>query len=464
MQTASLFDALARQGRLVRKELTEILRDRRTIVTLVLMPILVYPLIGVGFVQFFRAVAPTTDPQYMIGFDDVGARAVFMQVFEAVGPDAKESTAPAGKSPKIDTMVVPSIDQALRDGVIDVGLTLDADRVEGARAEDRPRALMFEATYLSRSASAPATSLWVERLLQRANARLLDHLLRTSDPPPGPRLSLRRNVLASPEGDGMITLSSVIPFILILMTITGAVYPAIDLTAGERERGTLEILVAAPVPRLHLLIAKYAAVVFVAILTAFMNLAAMTVTVYVNPLGQTLLGGVGLTPLLLAQLLALLLLFASFFAAVLLTITSFARSFKEAQAYLIPIMLMSLAPGAIGLVPGLALTPGLAVTPLVNIVLLGRDLIDGNVNLAMTVLAITATFVYAMAALGLAARVFGAEAVFPDAVRGADFAVPPNNALATVIRLEAASRAVPLHVPLHVLLHVLLHVPLRLPR
>jgi sodium transport system permease protein len=60
--------------------------------------------------------------------------------------------------------------------------------------------------------------------------------------------------------EAAVSLTTLIPLILILMTITGAVYPAIDLTAGERERGTLETLMAAPVPRLGLLAAKYVAV------------------------------------------------------------------------------------------------------------------------------------------------------------------------------------------------------------
>ena len=71
------------------------------------------------------------------------------------------------------------------------------------------------------------------------------------------------------------SLLTFIPLILVLMTITGAVYPAIDLTAGERERGTMEILVAAPVPRISILFGKFVAVLTVAMLTAMMNLLAM---------------------------------------------------------------------------------------------------------------------------------------------------------------------------------------------
>ena len=75
------------------------------------------------------------------------------------------------------------------------------------------------------------------------------------------------------------SLATLVPLVLILMTITGAVYPAIDLTAGERERGTLETLIAAPISRMALLFAKYVAVLTVAVLTALVNLVAMTVTI-----------------------------------------------------------------------------------------------------------------------------------------------------------------------------------------
>ena len=134
------------------------------------------------------------------------------------------------------------------------------------------------------------------------------------------------------------------PLILILMTITGAVYPAIDLTAGERERGTLEILVAAPVPRLGAARGEVrrggdrgrAD-------RPGQPAAAMTLTLWTSGLGQATARRNGSRRWLLPQVFGLLLLlFAAFFSAVLLALTSFARSFKEAQAYLIPLMLVSL--------------------------------------------------------------------------------------------------------------------------
>jgi sodium transport system permease protein len=224
-------------------------------------------------------------------------------------------------------------------------------------------------------------------------------------------LSPKLVVMEKTGPDGFISMAALVPLILILMTITGAVYPAIDLTAGERERGTLEILVAAPVPRFELLTAKYLSVLAVSVLTALVNLVCMAITLSWSGMAATLFGAEGVSLGLLVQVLALLLLFAGFFSAVLLCLTSFARSFKEAQAYLIPLMLASLAPGVMAMLPGLKLEGVLTVLPLVNIVLMARDLFEGGVEAVPATIVIVTTLMYALAALGLAARVFGAESV-----------------------------------------------------
>src|SRR6202521_2841924 len=100
----------------------------------------------------------------------------------------------------------------------------------------------------------------------------------------------------------------------------------------------------------------------------------MMLTLVFTGMSQVLFPAGELSPLLVVQIFGLLFLFATFFSAVLLSLTSFARSFKEAQAYLIPLMLASLGPGLIGMMPGLELEGPLAAAPLVNIVLLARDL------------------------------------------------------------------------------------------
>jgi len=195
------------------------------------------------------------------------------------------------------------------------------------------------------------------------------------------------------------------------MTMTGAVYPAIDLTAGERERGTLEMLMATPISREALLAAKYVAVLTVAVLTALINLAMMAITFVV--LGRWMLApeSLGLSLGMIPVVLFLVVLFAAFYSAVLLALSSIARSFKEAQAYLVPLMLVSLLPGLLALVPNLHLSYGLALVPLLNIVLLARDLLSGVGSSGVALIVIVATVVYGYIALVLASRTFGAEAV-----------------------------------------------------
>src|SRR5262249_20338024 len=149
-----------------------------------------------------------------------------------------------------------------------------------------------------------------------ADAENLRGRLHVPGRPPVHALSLQQVLLETGEAEGGVSLAALVPLILILMTITGAVYPAIDLTAGERERGTLEILIAAPVPRFELLTAKYFSVVTVAVLTAIVNLVCMTITILWSGVSALLPGLQGLSFGLIMQIFALLLLFAAFFSAV----------------------------------------------------------------------------------------------------------------------------------------------------
>jgi ABC-2 type transport system permease protein/sodium transport system permease protein len=464
--------ALGRLARLTRKELSEILRDRRTIVTLVAMPLLLYPLLSVAFLQFAYLGKADSDREAtpVCGFSS----ALEAQVFFA---RLRQGTAELERRDPKKERAAPTLDHrfgtddelmaALRSREVALVVRIPQAREAIADARERHRPFECELVYLAGDPAGLGALTLVERWLAAADTADLARRLERPGPPPA-TLLLRpeRVAVKSDEGDSFMSLASLVPLILILMTITGAVYPAIDLTAGERERGTLEILVAAPVPRFSLLTAKYLAVVAVAVLTAVVNLVSMVITLQVSGLGKQLFAG-GLTALVIVQMFALLLLFAAFFSAVLLSLTSFARSFKEAQAYLIPLMLGSLAPGVLAMMPGLRLRPDLAALPLVNVVLLARDLFQGDADPVLAVVVVVTTLLYALAALALAARVFGAESVlyseqsgWTDLLRRPDeaSAVPsiPSAlwclALAVPIQFLAQSALGPLGLPEPVLL------------
>lgn len=408
MQQA-LTERLGRLGRLVRKELAEILRDRRTIITLVLMPILVYPLLAVAFQQYFSSLSLPKGLGPILGFASAAEENLFQFQLELGDHELRRQDPLAKPKPPLSSVnwakdYFPNdLEQQVRDGKIDLGIRQRKPAIQKGRDEQ----IIFEAFYKSDSPRGRALLDIVERRLAAANLHIF---LANQKRPPVQYSFVRRSSLEAPAGKG-VSLAALVPLILILMTITGAVYPAIDLTAGERERGTLEILVAAPVPRLGLLFAKYVSVLTVAILTALVNLITMLVTMTVSGLGAALFTQGELTISVILQMLGLLLLFAAFFSAVLLAITSFARSFKEAQAYLIPLMLLSLAPGVMAMLPDLKLEGPLSVVPLVNIVLLARDLFEGGAQLPIALIVISSTLLYALAAIATAARIFGAEGV-----------------------------------------------------
>jgi ABC-2 type transport system permease protein/sodium transport system permease protein len=393
---------LGRLVRLARKELTEILRDRRTILTLLVMPLLLYPLLTIGF-GLYRKEDKTI---YRFGFPSKQAEES-LKIYLVRHSESRG--AEPGPPPELQGGVFADVEEAVRSGQIDVGF-----RSRSPEAPDRGSD--WDLVYLSDSPRALKAIRYVN---QTATAVELDSLRvlvkeRFHQQPPRP-LSFQP-VPVVVETRPHSPLIVFVPLVLILMTMTGAVYPAIDLTAGERERGTLEVLLAAPVPRVSLLFGKYIAVLTVSVLTALMNLGSMTLSLWVSSrlfggFAEHAFGPGGIQPLALLAVFALVLLFAAFFSAVLLVLSSFARSFKEAQAYLIPLMVVSLVPGVLGLLPDLRLTGVLTVVPLLNIVLLARDLLEGNADPVSAGVVVIATAAYTVLAVSVAARVFGAEGV-----------------------------------------------------
>ncbi len=423
---------LGRLLRLTRKELRETLRDRRTVITLVLMPLLVYPLLSISFNKsLLLSSGRVTKPVFSIGFESQEDLDVLDSLLTEGGRllDARKGESEdEGQHRQVQVggravpMEVPSDeapvelrwfgDKALENHVANLDVHVAVRIVyddAGGRRQRRFSPIRCELIYRESSPTSTRVMRFIAERLQVVNQVSLQKRLLRMRAPAGVPAQVSFKSISSGSG-APFSLATLVPLVLILMTITGSVYPAIDLTAGERERGTLETLIAAPLSRLSLLVAKYAAVLIVAVLTAMVNLVAMTVTLLTSSLGTQLFPG-GLSPVLMVEIFALMILFAAFFSAIVLAVTSVARSFKEAQAYLIPLMLLAISPGLLSLMPGLQLEGPLAIAPLVNIVLLSRDILEGTVQPPMALVAIFSTIVYAAAAIAIASRVFGNDAL-----------------------------------------------------
>ena len=411
-----------RWWRMTSKELRETLRDRRTIITLIGMPLLIYPLLGVTMQKLLVSqLQSQSKVEYRIALERQSDQVDFQKLFRIghrfVGiretGTFDPGVPPAGtlEDPLIQLLapenpdVVADVTQLVENRTSDVGVRLVRQAEE--------MSLTCEVVYRPDSIHSRSVRSFVEERFRAVNEAHAGEVFSRDITKPQSPFFVKSIPLPKQTGpgDSPFSLATLVPLILILMTVTGAVYPAIDLTAGERERGTLEALVAAPVPRHELLFAKYLAVLCVAMLTALANLLSMVVTSYASGLEGLLFGAGGITLSVIVSTLGLLCVFAAFFSAIILVLTSFARSFKEAQAYLIPVMLVSLAPGVLCLLPGIEFNATYAVTPLVNIVLLARDVFDERVVPIWAVATLFSTVLYAAVALAAAARIFGTDAV-----------------------------------------------------
>jgi len=434
-----------RLWRLCQKELRESLRDRRTLFTLVLMPILVYPLLSMALQRLVigSSVKTKAETELLIGVkDDETADRIRQMLNEA------QLVRDEGFASPIST--VRNSDQPKSDTANDLGTLSTSTSISSSTADEIPdfRIASSDPTSLAAALRGGKIDLWItdiqvetlklqngiapafeiqaefrqgdyrseraladfRRALQLINDNQADQFRKLVDRRLKVAMTFKATGVAEPQADLSSSIAGVIPLVLVLMTITGAVYPAIDLTAGERERGTMEALIASPAPRFALLLSKYVAVVTVAVLTALANLFATWMTLSFGGLGQALFGKAGFSLWTLLQILPLLVIFASFFSAILLALCSFARSFKEAQAYLIPVMLLSLGPGLVTLLPNVQFTTLMGIVPLLNILMLSRDIMVGQSSLVPAFVAVFSTIIYACATLVIASRLFGAEA------------------------------------------------------
>jgi ABC-2 type transport system permease protein/sodium transport system permease protein len=412
------------QGEFILKELRETLRDRRTIITLLAMPLLLYPLLGLGFRFLAVQQLAATDPKIYVGLeterDATWVKAMMLQssTMRQVGKKEPADSAISNDfasqvSEREIVLSLPrgseanDLNKLISANVIDLGLRIrqtDPSRPPGV---DNPT--QVELVYDNTLLRGQTAEKYLAGRLDMANQALLKRWSQDLGIKFAMPIQQRQvQVKGTDRGPSILGL---LPLVLLLMTVTGGVYPSIDLTAGERERNTLETLMALPVPKIRLLIAKFVAVVSVTMLTGLMNLVAMSVTLYSLQLDTVLLGERGFSVSLAVKLFLILSTFAMFYSAVLLMLSSAARSFKEAQAYLIPLLLLSIGPGLVILLPGWSLGQGTAVVPLVNVLLLSKEVLEGTAPWFPAMVTILTTIFYGFAALSLAAQIFGTDAV-----------------------------------------------------
>jgi sodium transport system permease protein len=233
---------------------------------------------------------------------------------------------------------------------------------------------------------------------------------------------VKRQNVAPPEKVGGNVIGGFIPYIIIILCFTGAMYPAMDLTAGEKERGTMETLLCSPVNRLNIVLGKFLMVLTAAITTMVLSLlsmglsAALGISFFAGSQVPAAGGSGGgaiplIDPLGLVGVFAMVLPVAVFFAALLLAISLFAKSYKEAQSYVSPLIIVVIMPAVVGMLPGIELTAKTSMVPILSLSLVCKEMLSGVWHWNFIALIFGSSCLYAAIALAFAVRMFNREDV-----------------------------------------------------
>jgi sodium transport system permease protein len=364
---------------ITRKETADLLRDRRTVLLLFLAPLLTYPLFAAaGWVMATERVARPP----VIGVTDFAAAAMppgprpFPPLFDGdrFHPDLFPKTA-ATPAPVL-VAVAGDPEEALRTRAVQAVLVVPPDFAADLAAGRRPTL-----RYLTRDGDEKS-KVAVERLGEivarwEAKAKAVrferdgkpadyDQVVTVDDPTKKPTPERAAGEIRDLFARGL-------PLLLVLWVVAGAIQPAVDLTAGEKERGTMETLLISPAERGEIVAGKFLAVTAFGFSSVVWNVVCLTAMAL---LGQWALGHpiVNLPGLVGCVILGVPI--AMLFSGVSLALGVFARSTKEGQYYLVPLMLVAMPLAFWSVVPTTELTPLTAVVPVTGGMLLQKRLLS----------------------------------------------------------------------------------------
>lgn len=388
------------------KELLELARDRKTFIFTVLIPIVALPLIFGGFVYLSSTIFKHASEAEL-------SYAIFGQ---ANAPQLVERLARENGFRRVDSVDVADIKKAILDGRIKFALVIPAG-FEARLAQLQQGAIALHYN------SAVTVDITRERVmgiidahndLVRARALSIMQLNQAQlrfmmDP-----IVLEDHSTADKRQQMGALVGGFLPYVLLMVCLMAAMYPAIDTGAGEKERGTLETLLLAPVPRGAIVLAKFLVLFTVGLTSALLMVASMGLLLFFfsHALEAELalaLRSIG--ALDLAMLALMLVPSAAMFAALLLSISIYAKSYKEASGLISPLIMLAILPTMIALLPGVELNWIWAMVPLTNVSLAMKELVKGTMDYRMFYVILSSSTLIAGALLALCRWWFTREEV-----------------------------------------------------
>jgi sodium transport system permease protein len=384
-----------------RKELRDMLRDRRTIIAMVVVPVLVMPALMLGMGTAAAKLVTR-------------ARQEIPKVMVLGGEDSPKTLSALKGLKTIE--VLPSSDDytnLISEKKIRAAVKLPKGFDAGLQSGDYKVVEIYVYAGEMKSGFGAET---VENFFQRLREQTVRERVTAQHFPEKllKPFEVRQTNVAPPKKVSGNLIGAIIPYLLILTCMMGAMHPAVDLTAGEKERGTMETLLCSPVGRTHLVLGKCLAVLTTSAATTLLSLSSTGICF---ALGKRMAASGGLAlPLTidagaLAAVFLMMLPLAIFFSATMVAIGLFSRSSKEANSYVQPLLVITIMPAVASLLPGAELNARLALVPVVNISLVSKELLSGTCHWNYIAVIFGSTCVYATLAVVAAVALFKREGV-----------------------------------------------------
>lgn len=395
-------------GIVYRKELRDTLRDRRTLISMVVVPILLMPILIFGMVTITIRLVEKARSEgssvMLLGSEHAPELAVEIENHEGITviPPAEDFVRRIeDKDLRVAVEFPPGFESRLETGTDSSGLEVKIYHYEGE----------LRSTFALRTMQSILRN-YRDRVVEK---RLKDRHLSTEILQPFQTVASN---VASPEKVGGQLTGGLIPYLIIMLCLTGAMYPAIDLTAGEKERGTIETILASPVSRGALATGKFLTVLTASVSTAVLSLLSLGVTLRLAPSFVEIGSQKGKQLFQFAMsfsgvvaVFVMIIPLAVMFSAALLAIALLAKSYKEAQSYISPLMILVMLPSLVSILPGIELSRLLVWIPVLNVSLVSKDILSGTFQWDRIALIFLSSSVYAAVALWVAARAFQRESV-----------------------------------------------------
>jgi len=378
------------------QELRDLMKEKTIIFLTVVLPIIIYPLI-LGGVNTLMSTQLKKLEQETMKIVISGAGDWFVPFLE--------------KSGKPFTIVknISRPEQALEEKQIQLWLEF------GPLSPENTGFVMVHFSTVNESSRQAVET--IEEILAEAK----DELIRTGFLKQG--LHIKTNDVLQTE---LVDISSdrkksgylagkIVPILMILMILSGASFAAVDLISGEKERGTLETLLLAPVSRESIIWGKFLVVLFIATISAIINLLGIYLTLALGmmkiPFMENVTFNLGLFDLVLILLFTLPM--SVLFSSLLMIIASYADTFKEGQYYVLPFILFGIIPGIPALLPNIELTTFLCLVPVTSLALAIREILAGTYHVTALGIAFVSNCVFAFICLKIAAHTLDRETILP---------------------------------------------------